>query len=78
MTTETVTKIATSMPQTTQTTGRRAGVGNYGKVELHSLLDVLEEKLPIGPDQWADVADTHVANGYPRCDVDPIRGVVRS
>ena len=59
--------------QQQQAVGRRPGIGNYGKAELLSLLNVLEDKLPIGPDQWADVADTHAANGYPGQEVDSIR-----
>lgn len=64
---------ATTSQQQQQQGGRRPGAGNYSKAELSLLLDVLEEKLPIGPDQWADIVNTHVANGYPGRDVDSIR-----
>ena len=52
---------ATTSQQQQQQGGRRPGAGNYSKAELSSLIDVLEEKLPIGPDQRADVVDTVMA-----------------
>ena len=64
----------TTMPNTTnnQAGGRRAGAGNYSKDEVMYLLSVLEEVLPIGPDEWETVVTKH-AIGYPGRDVDSIR-----
>ena len=52
--------------------GRKAGKGNYGKEETQFMLDVLEEILPIGPDEWQQVVDKH-SEQYPGRDVDSIR-----
>ena len=41
---------------------------NYTKIEIKALLNVLEDILPIGPDQWNDVLETHSLN-YPGRDI---------
>ena len=43
---------------------RNSGYTNYSSTEVKSFLDVLEQQLPIGPDQWQEVADIHERNGY--------------
>ena len=42
---------------------KNQGYTNYSSTEVKAFLDVLEEKLPIGPDQWQEVADIHEQNG---------------
>ena len=45
---------------------------NYTKIEIKALLNILEDVLPIGPDQWNEVVETHSLN-YPGRDVVSIR-----
>ena len=52
--------------------GRRAGASNYSKAELQSLLSTLESVLPIGQDEWEEVAQQH-ATSFPGRDIDSIR-----
>ena len=53
-----------SLKNTSFTMPRNLGYTNYSSTEVKSFLDVLEEQLPIGPDQWQEVADLHEQNGY--------------
>ena len=40
-------------------TGRRQGVVNYSQEEIKSVLDIMEDILPIGPDEWEEVVKRH-------------------
>ena len=41
------------------TGGRASGSRNFGLDELHHMLDLLEDILPIGPDEWESVMQQH-------------------
>ena len=45
--------------------GRKAGTGNYTRDELTHLLDILERRLPIGPEEWEACLLDHTAV-YPK------------
>mmetsp|Transcript_4212 Transcript_4212/g.9181 ORF Transcript_4212/g.9181 Transcript_4212/m.9181 type:complete len:115 (+) Transcript_4212:1167-1511(+) len=59
----------TRTTRTSSTMPKNPGYTNYSTTEVKSFLDVLEEKLPIGPDQWQEVADIHEHKGYMHRDV---------
>lgn len=44
--------------------GRKKGRGNYSHMELNSLLDTMEDILPIGSEEWQRVVEQHNEN-YP-------------
>ena len=52
--------------------GRKSGASNYCKLETKHLFDIMENLLPIGPDEWQQVADMHAIE-YSGRDVDSIR-----
>ena len=52
---------------------KNQGYSNYSSTEVKSFLDVLEDKLPIGPDQWQEVADLHEQNGFKHRDAYSLR-----
>ena len=52
--------------------GRKAGTGNYTREELTHLLDILERRLPIGPEEWEACVLDHTAV-YPGRDEASIR-----
>ena len=43
--------------------GRRQGKSNYSGAEIEHMLDILEEILPIGTDEWQAVEDQHNIDG---------------
>ena len=43
--------------------GRRQGKSNYSGTEIEHMLDILEEILPIGTDEWQAVEDQHNIDG---------------
>ena len=57
----------------TFTMPKNQGYTNYSSTEVKSFLDVLEQQLPIGPDQWQEVADIHEQNGYKHRDAYSLR-----
>ena len=40
--------------------GKRLGASNFTLPEINILLDCIEDKLPIGHDEWELVADVHI------------------
>ena len=58
---------------TLSTMPKNQGYSNYSSTEVKSFLDVLEDKLPIGPDQWQEVADLHEQNGFKHWDAYSLR-----
>ena len=51
---------------------QRKGRSNYIHDETMALLDILERRLPIGPEEWDVVSDEHALN-FPKRSVDSIR-----
>jgi hypothetical protein len=43
--------------------GCRQGKSNYSGTEIEHMLDILEEILPIGTDEWQAVEDQHNIDG---------------
>ena len=52
--------------------GRRNGAGTYHMAERCNFLRIMLEVLPIGPDQWAEVASRYSVN-FPGREADSIR-----
>ena len=53
--------------------GRRPGAGNYSIDEnIQHFLTIMDDVLPIGPEEWDDVVARHAVN-FPGRDVDSIR-----
>ena len=58
-------------PQPPRNVGRGA-TSNYSTSELEGFLSILEDVLPIGPDEWDEVAGRH-AEDFPGRDTDALR-----
>ena len=59
-------------PPFQQQLSQRKGRSNYIHDETMALLDILERRLPIGPEEWDAVSDEHALN-FPKRSVDSIR-----
>ena len=47
------------MAEATTKAGRRAGTGNYTRDECLHLFTIMQRILPIGPEEWQEVAMEH-------------------
>ena len=41
------------------TSRKRLGASNFSQQEVDTMLDCIEQKLPIGSDEWESVAEAH-------------------
>jgi len=60
------------MSQTAKKSGKRSGRSNYTAEEIQHFLAIMEEVLPIGPDEWDRVLVEH-SNLFPNRDVESLR-----
>ena len=60
------------LPKPLPLKSQRKGRSNYIHDETMALLDILERRLPIGPEEWDAVLDEHALN-FPKRSVDSIR-----